>query len=64
MKVISIIEALQDEDNNLRVCHGWRWLVGDCFGGWIVYERKPYYRKTKIIFTGENEYEAIFHLLN
>lgn len=59
---MKIVEALQSE--NLRVVFGMdRWLVGDGEGSWIVYERKSYAKKTKVLAETKNESEAVSVLL-
>ena len=59
----NIIEALQDQDNRLRISAGNRWLCGNGQGGWIVYERKPYAKNTATIIDTSDEHFAVKHLL-
>jgi hypothetical protein len=60
---MNIIEALQDKNNRLRISDGCHWLVWDEDEGWIVYERRPYARKTTVIIKTRNETDAIAALL-
>lgn len=59
----TIIEALQDKDNMIRVSCGDRWLVGDGDGSWIVYEAKRYAKKTTVVYEGFIESSAVAALL-
>lgn len=59
----TIIEALQEKDNRLRLTNFERWLVGDGEGGWTVYERKAYAKKTIVVYKGFIETSAIAALL-
>jgi hypothetical protein len=59
----TIIEALQDKDNRLRLTNFERWLVGDGEGRWTVYERKAYAKKTTVVYEGFIESSAVAALL-
>ena len=47
---------MMNEDNNLRLSSGARWMVydntDDC---WIVYEHKPYQKKVSVQYRGDLE---------
>lgn len=60
----TIIEVLQDNDANLRISNGNRWLVGDGNGGWIVYDRSRYARNSIIVIETTDESLAIQALLD
>ena len=60
---MNIIEALQSEDFNLRITKDNRWLYGNYMGGWIIYEFKPYAKKTIVVIETEDETIAIDNLL-
>jgi hypothetical protein len=61
---MSILEVLKNE--NARLSCGWRWLVIDeeysKLGEFVVYERKPNARKTKLVFRGTDERQACLAL--
>jgi hypothetical protein len=59
----TIVDALQDKDNRLRLTNFERWLVGDGEGGWTVYERKAYARKSTVVYDGFIESSAVAALL-
>ena len=60
----SIMEALKNKDNILRLSGGSRWLVwDDDIDMFIVYERKPYQKKTRILIETESEEEAVNKLV-
>ena len=59
---MTIIEALKKE--NLRINNGSRWLVwNESFGGWYVYEQRPYKKRSTIIVATKNELLAVDKLL-
>jgi hypothetical protein len=58
-----IIETLQRKNNRLRIEDGYRWLIGDGDGGWIVYEYTPRSQEVTIIIETESESEAVLALL-
>jgi hypothetical protein len=60
---MDIIEALKNKDEGLRVSNGFRWLVSDDNGQWIVYERMPYKKKTMKVIETEDEELAVKMLL-
>ena len=55
---MKIAEALQSRKYNLRVSNGARRLVGDN-GKWVIYERKPYAKKTTVVIETHDEDEAV-----
>lgn len=59
-----IIDALKNEENNLRVSNGERWLVWDNEKRWQVMSRKYGQKKTRLIVAGFNEKESVEELLN
>jgi hypothetical protein len=61
---MTIIEMLQDVNISARVSVPPRWLVGDTAGNYIVYERKPYMKKTRTVIFTANEEEAVRFLVN
>lgn len=60
----NIIEALQDKNNAMRISFYYRWLVGDGYGGWIVYEAKRYAKKSTVVIETKDEAEAVSALLD
>lgn len=60
---MDIIEALKNKDEGLRITNGFRWLVCDYNGQWIVYERLPYKKKTTVVIETEDEELAVQKLL-
>ena len=56
-------EALQNHDLRISANNG-RWLCGDGDGTWVVYERKPYAKKTTIIISTRDEEAALKVLLD
>jgi hypothetical protein len=61
---MTIIEMLQNLEISGRVSVSPRWLVWDVLNGWVVYERKAYERKTKVIIQTYDEHEAVKCLVN
>lgn len=61
---MTIIEALQNKDNLLRITCGWRWLCGDGEGGWVVYEHPYHAKKSKVVCQTEDESAAVRALLD
>lgn len=59
----TIAEALQDNDANLRISNGDRWLVGDGNNGWIVYDRSRYARSSIVVIETQDEALAVEALL-
>ncbi len=60
---MNIVKALQSKDNCLRISCGDRWLCGDGKGGFVVYENKPYARKTTIVCETITETVAVDALI-
>ncbi len=61
-ETMTIIEALRDAENyDIRVTHGNRWLVWG--GEWVVYERKPYQKKTRTVIVTASEKVAVEYLV-
>ena len=61
----TITEALvksDEHDLDIRVTCGYRWLCRDGVE-WVVYERKPYQKKTRIIIRAFEEKVAVHHLI-
>ncbi len=58
---MNIYEAL--ETLNVRVATGYRWLILNEGGLWIVYERLPYAKKTTLLYEGTDESAACQALL-
>lgn len=56
---MTIVEMLQSDDGLARVTCGWRWLCGDGFGNWTVYERKPHAKKTQVVIETKDEARAV-----
>lgn len=57
---MTVYDALKEQ--GVRISNGWRWAT---YGEkvWIVYERRPYAKKTKMIIMTENENLAMRKLL-
>lgn len=61
---MNIIEALKDENENLRISNGSRWLYWDTvLELWTVQERKPYAKRTTILYHGVDEQAAVAFFL-
>ena len=60
---MDIIEALKNKDEGLRITNGFRWLICDDNGQWVVYERMPYKKKTTVVIETEDEELAVQKLL-
>lgn len=59
-----IVLALKKAVGDIRVTYGHRWMVWDEeLVKWVVYERKPYQRFTKIITETAVEEQAVDKLL-
>jgi hypothetical protein len=58
---MTIQDALKE--SNLRIISGYRWLVRESDGLYVVYERKPYAKKTTIIICTDSEERAVAALL-
>ena len=55
---MTIIDVLKDENRDVRVTCGYRWMVY-VYGEYRVYERKTYAKHTKILIETESEEEAV-----
>ena len=61
---MNIKAALQQPYTRLTNSNN-RWLITNWFGReYVVYERKPYARKTTQVYRGTDEEEAVAALLN
>ena len=61
---MNISTALQDKNNSIRISCGYRWLVGDGVGGWIVYEHKYHARNSTIVIETQDEEKAVSELIS
>lgn len=51
------------KENGTRVSYENKWLIWDGFN-WVVYERKPYAKKSIILYEGREESRAIWYLMS
>lgn len=58
MNIYKTLETL-----NVRVTSGYRWLILNDGGLWVVYERLPYAKKTAVVYEGTSESAACQALL-
>ena len=59
----TILDALKDNDLDLRVTNGKRWLVfNNTLQEYIVYYRPPYSKKTKVLCQTDDETIAVIAL--
>lgn len=59
----AIIDALKNQEENLRIDNGSRWLVWSDDNTWTVYERTYGAKKTKRIISTTDEAQAVAALL-
>ena len=60
---MNITEALQRENNRLRICDEGRCLISDGFGGWIVYQETADDMFGKVLICTRDEHRAVEMLL-
>lgn len=60
---MTIVGALKNKENDLRLTNRHRWLVWSNSEQWVVYERKPYARFTTRLISTDSESEAVEVLL-
>lgn len=53
---MNVYDVLKNE--NTRISVGWRWLIIESSGEFVVYESKYRQRKSKVIYWGTDEQEA------
>lgn len=61
---MTILQALYDKNNLLRIEHGNRWLVSSAVEGeWVVLECKRYHSKVREIIRTRSQHKAVEALL-
>lgn len=61
---MKIIEALKNDEHNLRISYGNRWLEWSEYHSlWVVYERKRDPHSTPIVIATDDEEKAVAALL-
>ncbi len=58
---MNIYEALKT--TNSRISYGFRWLIITDDGVYLVFERRPYAKKTTVVYEGTDESAACQALL-
>lgn len=61
---MTIVELLKTEQARVKI--GSRWLVWDDWAGdgeWVVFERRPYSKKSIVLIRTPNEHKAVEILL-
>lgn len=55
---MTITEAMQSGEFNMRVSYGNRWLVSEGENQWIIYEQ-PYHKRVRVVDIVDNEDKAV-----
>ena len=62
--MLTIIGALKQDEKQTRLTCGDNWLVWNNESSeWVVYQHRAYQKKTRVVYRGENQLNAVKELL-